>query len=62
MFLPDSQRALRLLGEDEGDPFELTDVPTDAVLKNTLQEAARCPSGSHRSTDKQGFYIIIHIS
>lgn len=47
-FLPDSQGALCLSGEDDRDPFQLADVPADAVLQNALKEATRCPSGCHR--------------
>lgn len=46
--IPHSQRALCVFGEDDGDPLQLTDVPTDTVLKNTSQEATRCSSGCHR--------------
>lgn len=46
--LPDSQRALCIFGEDDGESFELADIATHSVLKNTLQEATRCASGCHR--------------
>lgn len=50
LVLPDSQRALCVLGEDDGDPLQLADVAADPVLENTPQEAALRPSGRHLLT------------
>lgn len=47
VLLPDSQRALALPGENDGDPFELRDVAADPVVEDGLQEAAGESSGGH---------------
>lgn len=45
--LPDSEGALSVFGEDDGDSFQLTDIPTDTVMENALKKATRPCSGSH---------------
>jgi len=56
--LPDSQRALCFFREDDGDSFQLADVPTDTVLENAFQEATRRPSGRHLLKVNSGLYFI----
>lgn len=46
-WLPDTQRALALPGENDGDSFELRDVAAEPVMEDGLQEAAGVSSGGH---------------
>lgn len=47
VLLPDSQRALGLAGENNGDSFELGDVAAEPVVEDGLQEAAGDSPGGH---------------